>query len=50
MDCRMGAREGVQDIRFKAEIWSAPVPLLVSSVVSSFIMPLIDTSSSGIGG
>lgn len=36
LDFRTGARVGVQDLRIKAGIWSDPMALFESSVVSSF--------------
>ena len=42
MTWRMGARIGAQDLRIRAGIWSGPVALLVSRVISSFVMPLVD--------
>lgn len=42
MECRMGARAGVQDFRIKTGVWSGPVVLFEYSVVSSFRMPLVE--------
>ena len=41
---------GAQDLRIKAGIWYGPVALLVSSVISNFVIPLVVMSRGGIGG
>lgn len=50
IDYRTGARAGAQDYRNKAEVWSGPVALFASCVVSSFRMSLVEMSSGGIKG
>ena len=47
---RIGARVGAQDLRMRAGIWSGPVALLVSSLCSNFVIPLVEMSREGIGG
>ena len=50
MDCRIGARMGAQVLRKKGGILSGPGALVTSRVSSSFRIPSVEMSRSGMGG